>query len=154
GHAQYVLLPGGVINARLAVGRHAVDLSLGPGARIEGLGFRIDGQRPDVALRSGDEYLRLAAGIDADDLPCRPGAGEYCAVGGKREPEALAALRGVDHATLPARRDLETPPLLAPRGCIQVAVSILNQVPDVGGLDAGQRLDLPRQAQDALAGDN
>ena len=85
----------------------------------------------------------MPSGVDAHDLAARPGAGVDGAVGRQGQAEHLAVLGGVQDRRLAVGRHLVDLALVA-GGDDQVAVAVLDDVPDVGGVEAGQRLELPR----------
>src|SRR5262249_18360583 len=132
---------------------HAQHLALGAGAGEELLRLGIDGQRPDVALPGVAEVLHSAARVDAQDVSSRTGAGVDRPVHGDGERKNLTVVAGVDDADLAVGGDLVDLPLIA-GGDVEVAVLVLGEVPDVGGVEASQWLDLARQPHGALAADD
>ena len=70
-----------------------------------------------------------------------------------RQAQDLALGRGIKQLDLAVGGDLEDL-AFGPGGDDEVARPVLDDVPDVHGIDAGQGLDLPRQPQRALAADH
>ena len=141
-----------VEDARLAVRLDLEDASLGPGAGIKDLALRIVGEAPDIGIQvlGQDDGL---VGADADHGAARPSAGEDGAVGRLRQTQHLAIAAGIDDVRLAIRGDLEDLAFQA-RGHDQVAGPILDHVPDMRGLQAGQGFDLLGQPQRAFAADH
>src|SRR5262249_32477035 len=152
-HAEDVFLLRRVEDARLALGRQALDPSLRPRAGVKILSLRIDGKRPDIAAEAVVDHLRLSIRANADHTAARPGAGIDGPVRRQRQAEHLWIVAGVDDRHFTVGGNLEDLAAIAGR-CVEVPLLVLDDIPDVGGFEAGKRLQLFGEPQGALVTDD
>src|SRR5262245_25205753 len=127
----------------MSVRRDSINPSLGAGARINRLSFRIESKGPNVALGGLIEHGPLAVGINANDLSLGSRAGIDRSVFGQSQRENLGILAFIDNRNFSLLSDQKNLTFIA-CGHVKVAARVFDNVPNMGRIETGQGLKLSR----------